>query len=392
VAPKRVLLLAALAALAAVALLGLFGRASGTRRVPPSPPVPARAPRLPEGTAPAPDVATPSVDEPEAAAPAAEPPPPTPPRGILPPAALARDTAADYRRRARHPRYSQPITDGQDPIVRDREVTRVHMRGPRGAEPTLTVFPQQAGFESPEPAVLYAFLSVRGRRVAARDVRAAVLTEDLRTLGEIEYHDDGTNGDAQADDRLYTAAFTPGAEPGDPLARSYLVKVIAHTGGDDERVAATSFLYSRPQAHLTGSFRDTLVAGSLVLEAEVEVLGAGRFHLEGTLYSADGSEPLVWAQTAAELSPGRYWMSLPYYGLALRERGVDGPYLLRFVALSTTTEMPNAKNRLLENAWVTQAFRAAAFTDQPFNDPALLDAADRLERDGGGIGGLEAGG
>jgi hypothetical protein len=266
------------------------------------------------------------------------------------------------------------------------------MRGPGGAEPTLTVFPQQAGFESPEPAVLHAFLSVRGRRVAARDVRAAVLTEDLRTLGELEYRDDGTNGDAVAGDRLYTAVFTPGAEAGDVLARSYLVKVIAHTRSDDERVAATSFLYSRPQAYLTGSFRDTLVDGSLVVEAEVEVLAAGRFHLEATLYSADASQPLVWAQTAAELSPGRYWMSLPYYGLALRERGVDGPYLLRFVALSTTTAMPNAKNRLLETGYVTPPYRAASFTDRPFNDPALLDAADRLDRDGAAMGGLEAGG
>jgi hypothetical protein len=53
--------------------------------------------------------------------------------------------------------------------------------------------------------------------------------------------------------------------------------------------------------------------------------------------------------------------------------------------------MPNAKNRLVENAHVTAAYRAAAFTDVSYEDPDLLEAADRLEATGA-IGPLEAGG
>jgi hypothetical protein len=256
----------------------------------------------------------------------------------------------------------------------------------------LEVFPQQVGFESPEPVVLHAVLSVGGRPVRAREIRATVLTEQQESVATLEYNDDGVGGDAEAGDRLYTAVFTPPPQPIEALAVSYLVTVAARTTDDDERLAATSFVYSTPHAHLTGNFRDAGVDGSLAVDAEVEVLRPGRFHLEGTLYSGDGSQPLAWSQTAAELGPGRHWLSLSYYGLILSEKAVDGPYLLRWIALSTTTAMPNAKNRLLENAWVTRAYGASSFTDRPFGDPALLDAAERIERDAPGLRGLEAGG
>lgn len=309
----------------------------------------------------------------------------------LPPAGFARTAADDYRQRARYPRSSQPLADGQDPIVRDREVTPVRMRGPEGREPTLEVFPEQAGFESPEPVVLHALLSVGGRRVRAREIRASVLTEDGKPVAELEFHDDGLAGDAAAGDHLYTAVYVPAPQPIEALASSYLVKVTARTRNDDERAAGTSFLYSTPHARLTGNFRDAAVDGSLTIQAEVEVALAGCFHLAGTLYGPDRQKPLAWSQAAAELAPGRHWMTLPYYGLILREQGVDGPYLLRWLALSTTTGMPNAKSHALENAWLTSAYRASAFIDRPFDDPDLLDTAQRIERDAGART-LEAGG
>jgi hypothetical protein len=268
-----------------------------------------------------------------------------------------------------------------DTIRAEREVTQITERGPRGEEPALTVYPAAAGFEWPESAVLHAFLSVDGERVRARGIRGTILTEDLRPLVEVVYRDDGTGGDAVAGDDLYTAVIAPGPEHEQRLSESYLVKVVAVGLEDTERRAATSFLYSRPDAHLTGRYRDAVVDGSLVVGAEVDVAADGRFHLEATLYGGDGDVLLARAQTAAELVPGRHWMELPFYGLILRERGVPGPYLLRWVALSTTTAMPNAKNRLVEAGHVTGAYALAAFTDRPFDDPELLDAAARAERD-----------
>jgi hypothetical protein len=227
--------------------------------------------------------------------------------------------------------------------------------------------------------------------VPALEVRGTVVTEALESLGEIVYRDDGLDGDAVAGDLVYTALFAPSPEAVPALSRSYLVQVRAVTAPDEERLAASSFLYSNPHAFLTGHYVDALHDGSLAIDAELEVLAAGRFHLQATLYSADGTHKLLWAQSAAVLEPGRQWMRLSFYGLGLREGGVDGPYLLRYVALSTTTDMPNAKNRVAENAHLTARYAATAFTDQPFNDPELLEAARRAEQDARPTG-LEAGG
>jgi hypothetical protein len=69
---------------------------------------------------------------------------------MLPPDALARGAAEEYRRRARYPRSSRPLDDGPDPLERDREVSPITERGPSGEGPALTVYPLAAGFEDPE--------------------------------------------------------------------------------------------------------------------------------------------------------------------------------------------------------------------------------------------------
>jgi hypothetical protein len=133
----------------------------------------------------------------------------------------------------------------------------------------------------------------------------------------------------------------------------------------------------KPAAQLMGNYRDRAEGGDLAIDAELEVTSAGHFHLEATLYSEDGQHPIAWAQQSAELTPGRRWLGLRFHGLILHERRIDGPYLLRFVVL---TKMPDTKLQSAENALLTRAYKFTEFSDQPFNDPELLDAADRIER------------
>jgi hypothetical protein len=364
----------------AVALPFLLRPVAGSRGpvdragVPPAiaPPAPAPSPGTPSARAAAPTAADSR----------------TAPSVALPSDAIARRAAADYRRRARYPRSSHPL-DGGDPLETDRQVSRITQRGPSGEEPSLTVYPLATGFEDPEAAVLYAYLAVDGRRIPARAISGRILTDDLQPVAEVEYRDDGTGGDAVANDALYTAVVVPARDSVPALSASYMVQVVATTRDDDQRRAATSFLYSHPDAQLTGQYRDAVVNGTLEVGVEVDVAEAGRFHVEATLYGADGSGAIAWAQAAGELEPGRQWMTLPFYGLILRERGIAGPYVLRWVALSTTTRMPNAKNRLREANYRTAPYDLAAFTDRPFDDADLLDAATRLDHDRGAIDGAE---
>jgi uncharacterized protein DUF4784 len=291
---------------------------------------------------------------------------------------LAAVAAQEYRQQARFPRWSRPIGDpADDPILRDRAVSANRFPGPEGADPALVVFADKVSFEQPDAAVLYAYLSVQDQPVPARRIEGAVVTAQGTPLAPVDYVDDGSGADAQAGDAIYTATLAPEALGGAPSG-SYLVRVHATTADGQDRYATTGFLYSRPDAQLTGHYADTVVDGNLEIRAELEVAAEGRFHLEATLYTQDG-QPIAWAQHAARLAPGVQWIPLTFYGLILHEKAMDGPYVLRFVALSTTTSMPNAKNRLVENAYVTQRYTAAGFSDRPFNDPNLLETAERLE-------------
>ena len=98
---------------------------------------------------------------------------------------------------------------------------------------------------------------------------------------------------------------------------------------------------------------------------------------------------IAWAQNASTLPAGTHWLPITYYGLVFHEKGVDGPYVVKSMALSTTGEMPNQKNDVVTNAFRTAAYRTDQFSDKPFDDPVLLETARRLEADAG-PGAIEA--
>jgi hypothetical protein len=293
---------------------------------------------------------------------------------------IANATAEDYRRRARFPRWSQPIEDGIDPIARDHEITHDRSLGPEGRDPTLVTFPARTSFEAPNPIFLYAYLVQDEHKVDARSIRGEVRNQQGAPLAAVDFRDDGRDGDSEANDLVFTARLAPPADLVGDFKGAQLVEVHAETKAGNLRVATTGFLYSVPLAHPTGRYRDQPVDGNLQLDAEVVVDAPGRFHLEATLARTDGT-PIAWSETAVALEPGTAWIPLTYYGGTLRDRNVDGPYVLRSVALSTTGEMPNQKNDVVEWAYVTQAYPVTVFSDKPFDDPDLIESAKRLERD-----------
>jgi len=214
--------------------------------------------------------------------------------------------------------------------------------------------PAASSFESPEPAIVFAEVSSRGRAVRPKSIRGTLTTESLEPLAEVDFHDDGADGDAARRGRPLQPYASRARALGGALSTSYLVQVRAEIDGDDDRSEGPprASPTHRRTAHLTGGYRDQLVDGEVSsFGVEVDVAEPGRFHVEATLYGPDGADKIAWAQAAQWLEPGRHGLDLSYYGLILREHAVDGPYVLRYVALSTTTEMPNAMNRVVENPY-----------------------------------------
>lgn len=305
---------------------------------------------------------------------------------------LAERAAANYRAQARFPEHSRPVAAGAADPVRERRVPQKVTVRPRGAAagadaPSLVLWAAATSFQAPEPAVLYASLEGPGRSVAARGGDAFVTGEVVGAGGDtvtrVVYRDDGVAPDAKARDGVYTASVELAPERTPDVAESFLVQVLASPPGAAETIHGSGgFLYTDPSGRLTGKFTDRLDAGSVVIGAQVEVTEAGRFHLEGVLHTMSG-EPLAWSQTAVELTPGSHWLELEFYGLALADRGVAGPYRLGSVSLSTTGVMPNALGTVVENAHRTRAYPLSRLTREPFGAPGLLEAAERLEGRGG---------
>lgn len=307
---------------------------------------------------------------------------------------LAERAARDYRDQARYPAWSQAVAHGAaDPVQAERTPTRQTLPGPNGASPALSVWSSDLRAEAGDTITLYGEMVEK----KPRDTLAIMLSSgadenddwtltgrlvghNSGTLAEIDYRDDGKGADEVPGDGVYTASYTlPGEhQPEMGKAENIAVKVTAENPQAEPRHAVGGFLYSHPAAALTGQFRDQEVDGNLVLQAEVDVFKAARFHLKGTLGAPSG-QPIATAKTSETLETGTHWIDLPFYGLAFHERGLPGVYRLNTVTLSTTGSIPNALGPVLNNAYGTRSYGLSQFRNQSFGRKNLLEAAQRLE-------------
>lgn len=300
------------------------------------------------------------------------------------PGFVARESAADYRARARFPESSRPLQAGDTDPVRERRVPAPHSLATPGVEGLLTLWPRETSFMAGEPVVLHVAVTGLSRsEIAGMEITGEVLDQEGNLLGTVTYTDDGRGADAVPRDGTFGATFAlpPGQEP--DLAASYLVRVSAARPDGQVLQAAGGFLVSNPHARLTGGIEHRVEDGNLVLAVGVEVDRPGRFHLAATLTTMKG-EPVAWAQTAEQLDAGSHELEVSYHGLIFHDRavgdsGVAGPFRVASLALTDASGMPNALAPLVEDAAVVPALPLAKLSKTPFGDPALLEAADRLE-------------
>lgn len=295
------------------------------------------------------------------------------------PGRLALESAAGYRARARFPESSRPLEAADPDPVLAKRVPAPHSLATPGTEGLLTLWAQEVSFPVGTPVELHvAITGLAPAEIAVTEVTGEVVDQSGEVLGAVTYADDGKGSDAVRRDGTFSARFTlpKGREP--ELAEAFLVRVTAVRPDGERLEAAGGFLVSNPHARLTGEVAHRVEGGNLVVSVAVEVDRPGRFHLAGTLATMKG-EPVAWAQTAQPLAAGSHKLELIYHGLIFHDRGVTGPLRVATLALENASAMPNALAPLVEDAAVIPALPLAELTRTPFGDPALLDAAKRLE-------------
>ncbi|AWF79881.1 hypothetical protein BTJ40_03075 [Microbulbifer sp. A4B17] len=264
---------------------------------------------------------------------------------------------SDMARFHRYPPENRAIkTPEQDPITQTFAVDERTTHSEEGD--SLTLWTDEKFYLRGDIIRVFAYQADSdGDRVSA-ELTALLVYEDQEVVGTLAFSD--SDGDL-----IYEVLMEAGSFNGQALEAG-IFKVIVDTDIDGLRDAA-AFTLSEDTGSYTGSLRDSVTAdGNLLIEAEVEISRDGRYYFQGSLYNDDQS-PIGTTQNAFELTVGRHWVPLEFYGLLIRDAGQDGPYLVKQLSIARVT-VPMARDSAFEPGYYTERYSLDQFTDIPYRE------------------------
>jgi hypothetical protein len=323
--------------------------------------------------APAPDAARQRAPT---AAPLMMPAPPAPRGQAVAP--VAAGTLPLDRAPSPYPPNSQPLTEGTDPAMSAAE--DVPVDAATGVHAVIAV--RRDVVHPPDPIVVdLAVLDRAGKRLAIRDARAYLRDERATaatgTGVRAPFVDDGSGADRAAGDLAYTATIAPSPQEQHTLARfRAFVEVAFDVPNLGARRYTTWVTYTpRPHAALDRTFAERVEGGSLIVDVGLAVAERGRYKVIASLYAADRATAIAFAQDARPLDAGRRSIPLVFFGKILHDRGVDGPYVLRYAMVFE--EFPERGSYwpgdTVDDAFTTAAYRASDFSPASYVAPPLAD-------------------
>jgi hypothetical protein len=127
----------------------------------------------------------------------------------------------------------------------------------------------------------------------------------------------------------------------------------------------------RPHATIDRTFAERVDAGSLVVDVGLDVTERGRYKVIASLYAADRTSAICFAQEVRELERGKQSVPLSFFGKILRDRALDGPYVLRYAMVFE--EFPERgtywPGETVDDAYTTKPYRATDFSPALYEPP-----------------------
>ncbi len=138
--------------------------------------------------------------------------------------------------------------------------------------------------------------------------------------------------------------------------------------GSEHRAATTMFDLMFTDAKITGPYKVYVDNGSLAVEVGISATEAGIQHLKGELWGPH-DEPISYAWVRNDTTPvGPSTLKLVFYGKVIRDSGVDGPYRIRNLVLTSfDASFDRIENLPVDPGPTTEAYRHDVFTDVPIN-------------------------
>jgi hypothetical protein len=273
-----------------------------------------------------------------------------------------------------YPPGSQPLTEGSNPALQPKEDEPVDAdKGIR------CIFgPRVAVVHPPDPLVID--LEVQnnlGADLPIGDGVARFRTEQADPQKgpwiETPFVDDGSGRDLAAGDRKYTATLAPTDDQNAVLLHGgvhlYVQVTFQAPEGLGARKYVTTMEYSRrPDGNINGKYADRVDQGSLVIDVGVTTTVAAEYRVIGSLYG--GQNAIAFASKSMQLGVGDATIPLLFFGKILHDRGIDGPYELRYVMLSEHVGPDEIPGETVDPAYTTQPYAARSFSDAAYVPPA----------------------
>ncbi|MCB1303040.1 MAG: hypothetical protein KDK37_02125 [Leptospiraceae bacterium] len=170
----------------------------------------------------------------------------------------------------------------------------------------------------------------KGNAVKIQDIQPKVYTKLFRqtkgTLPPIGFGDDGENGDEKANDGIYTFLVRPTANDwGDMYLEADMV-----VNGNKHNQRAGWFSTPHTVATFGTNITDSLSQGSLEVRVPVTIKKPGYYQFDANLQQKDGKKEFVATSSwQGKLEAGSQDIPLVFFGKILKDRGIDGPYVVR---------------------------------------------------------------
>jgi len=277
--------------------------------------------------------------------------------------ALHNATLEDYDNYNRYPSNNVSIKDDeQDPLIKRYEIDeRTTLSEDKMA--ALTIWSDKKFYQRGDQVTLFAKLhDINGVPVPSQ-FSAQLIYSEKESIQQFDLSDADGDGIHQMNfiaDKLNEKTLAAG---------TYKLLVV---NTYDQVADAAVFILSDPTAYLTGNYRDAVTKeGNLKIEAEIDVSANDRFYFQASLYTELG-DPIGVTQLTSSFDKGRHWVPLEFYGLMVHDALVDGPYLLKNIALARVT-MPMQRAPLTHPEYFTQAYQRAQFSSVRHDQLATLN-------------------
>jgi hypothetical protein len=289
---------------------------------------------------------------------------------------VLKKSLADYKAVTVYPPWSRPLDEQTRPKLTWNQpvIDDLPMNSDPGKETTFHFGADR--YQVPYGEALTSWIEVvrksDGKRVPFTTTDGYVYSVDQGQIAPVSYHDDGLDGDEVAGDLRFSNRMVPSSFAKlKSKAQQAFIKVIVAQDGASQPIMRDFQYAPRKAIELTGVARDDVVGGNLELAVGAKVTEKGLYTFEANLMSGDGSTPIVYAEFSKTLDSGAVTVPLTFFGRAFREKGLDGPYLVRDLRVFRRFVTEDEQNfyDVFGSTYATRAYRKDQFSNAEWDAP-----------------------